>query len=122
MGKNPFWSGAGLGAVLLALAGCASDTATPGPKQVAALPCETCSPLSGSDAACTELDGEVIVQMPLYCYQSLGTVDCYSEPNPYPTERSPRVRKVPPLASLGAPYVSVSEYERLKTGQRLGDQ
>ncbi len=41
-------------------------------------------------------------QEEVYCYKTLGGVDCYREKNPYKTEQSKRVRPVTALGSEGA--------------------
>ncbi|WP_293948811.1 hypothetical protein [Sneathiella sp.] len=116
MGKSRLWTVVLLLAFAISTGGCSSDMFKSADQKVAGAFGETCSftHLSKGKEFCPEVEGEAVVQAPLYCYRSLGTVDCYSEPNPYLNERSPRVRKVPPLASMGAPYVSASEYQRLK--------
>lgn len=114
MGKSHFGICVLAGALLF-LGGCAKDRDQVASGRGTPVADVACAPHPGSEMVCTEINSEIVVQRPLYCYRTLGTVDCYSEPNPYLNEHSPRVRKVPPLASLGAVYVSPSEYRRLKT-------
>ncbi|MFT6556237.1 MAG: hypothetical protein ACJAYR_000077 [Sneathiella sp.] len=45
---------------------------------------------------------EEIKQEPVYCYKTLGGIDCYATKNPYNTEASERVRTVSALGSEGA--------------------
>ncbi|WP_373086889.1 hypothetical protein [Sneathiella sp.] len=66
---------------LILIAGCSTDDAS------------SCS----GNGPCP--DGYLAVQPPVYCYKTIGTVDCYSERNPYDTERSPRVKPVQELES-----------------------
>ncbi|WP_169567322.1 hypothetical protein [Sneathiella limimaris] len=49
-----------------------------------------------------------IKQEQVYCYRTLGGVDCYSEKSPYSTP-SPRVRSVSELGSTGAKVETVSQ-------------
>ena len=49
-----------------------------------------------------------IKQEPVYCYRTLGGVDCYAQKGPYKTE-SPRVRDVSELGSNGATVEFVSQ-------------
>ena len=106
-------------AVVLAAAfmasGCSSDMFKTVDKKVAGIFGESCSftNLSSGDDFCPT-KREIFVQPPLYCYKTLGTVNCYNEENPYITEKSPRVRKIPALASTGVESISVEELERLR--------
>ncbi|MBL4907747.1 MAG: hypothetical protein JKX94_09880 [Sneathiella sp.] len=48
-------------------------------------------------------------QEEVYCYKTLGGVDCYRDKNPYKTEKSNRVRAVTALGSEGAKIEYLSE-------------
>lgn len=106
---------AALLATVFTTSGCSSDVFKAVDKKVAGIFGDSCSftNLSTGDDFCPT-KREIFVQPPLYCYKTLGSVNCYSEENPYLTERSPRVRKVPALASTGVENISVEEFERLK--------
>ena len=95
--------------------GCSSDVFKAVDKKVAGIFGDSCSfaNLSSGDDFCPT-KREIFVQPPLYCYKTLGTVSCYKEENPYVTEKSVRVRKVPALASTGVENISVEEFERLQ--------
>ncbi len=55
-------------------------------------------------------------QEAVYCYKTLGGVDCYREKNPYKTERSERVRAVTALGSEGARVEEIgAESDAVKT-------
>ncbi len=103
-----------LGAAV-ATSGCSSDVFKAVDKKVAGIFGDSCSftNLSSGDDFCPTKK-EIFVQPPLYCYKTLGSVNCYSEENPYITEKSVRVRKVPALMSAGVEYISVEEFERLQ--------
>ena len=98
------------GAALM-MGGCSSDVFKKVDKKVAGLFGESCSFTnlsSGNDFCMTEQ--EVHVQPEVYCYKTLGSVNCYAEENPYNTERSMRVRKIPALASsVGNTNATISE-------------
>lgn len=49
-----------------------------------------------------------IKQEPVYCYKTLGGIDCYAEKGPYKST-SPRVRDVSELGSTGAKVEYVSQ-------------
>ena len=49
-----------------------------------------------------------IKQEPVYCYKTLGGIDCYAEKGPYKST-SPRVRDVSALGSTGAKVEYVSQ-------------
>src|SRR5690606_26559032 len=117
MGNSRFWIGIFLITIAISMGGCSRDMAKSADRNVADVSGEACSfvHLSRGETFCLGVEGETFVQAPLYCYRSLGNVDCYNEPNPYPNEQSSRIRKVPPLASMGVSYVSFEEYNRLKT-------
>lgn len=68
------------------------------------------------------------VQESVYCYKSMGGVDCYRRPNPYHTEKTKRVRQTQSLGSYGAEVMTVEEFElrqimaeNLKTGSKSAD-
>ncbi|MBO0332331.1 hypothetical protein J0X12_01810 [Sneathiella sp. CAU 1612] len=105
-----------IGALLVATvatSGCSSDIFKTVDKNVAGVFGDSCSftNLSSGKDFCP-LKSETFVQAPLYCYKTLGSVNCYREENPYSTEKSARVRKVPALASTGVENISVEELER----------
>ncbi|GLQ05456.1 hypothetical protein [Sneathiella chinensis] len=50
-----------------------------------------------------------LVQEQVYCYRTLGGVDCYARENPYQTNASPRVRPQEALGTTGARVVDMSE-------------
>jgi hypothetical protein len=104
-----------LGSTFMA-SGCSSDVFKTVDKKVAGLFGDSCSfdNLSNGDDFCPTKK-ETFVQPPLYCYKTLGSVNCYKEENPYLTEKSIRVRKVPALASNGVENISIEELERLQT-------
>ncbi len=104
--------------IAVSTAGCSSDVFKTVDKKVAGVFGDSCSfaNLSKGDDFCPTKK-EIFVQPPLYCYKTLGSVNCYSEENPYITERSERVRKVPALASSGVENISVEEFERLQASQ-----
>lgn len=99
----------------IATSGCSSDIFKTVDKNVAGVFGDTCSftNLSSGKDFCPS-KSETFVQAPLYCYKTLGSVNCYREENPYLTDQSPRVRKVPALASTGVEDISVEELERLQ--------
>ena len=88
-----------LGAALV-IGGCSSDVFKKVDREVAGWFGESCSftNLSSGDDFCMP-EKEAHMQPLVYCYKTLGSVNCYAEENPYHTERSVRVRKVPALAS-----------------------
>ena len=98
-------------AAALMTSGCSSDVFKKVDQKVAGLFGESCSFTnlsSGNDFCMTEQ--EVHVQPEVYCYRTLGSVNCYAEENPYNTERSERVRKIPALASsIGNPNATIGE-------------
>jgi hypothetical protein len=51
------------------------------------------------------------VQAQVYCYKTMGGVDCYYEPNPYRSEQSERVRQTLALGSHGAEVLTAEEFE-----------
>ena len=51
------------------------------------------------------------VQASVYCYKTMGGVDCYRKPNPYHTEKSERVRQTLSLGSRGAEVLTAEEFE-----------
>ena len=106
---------AALLAATIAIGGCSSDVFKTVDKKVAGIFGDSCSftNLSSGDDFCPT-KREIFVQPPLYCYKTLGGVNCYNEENPYMTEKSVRVRKVPALASTGVENISVEEFERLQ--------
>jgi hypothetical protein len=95
--------------------GCSTDVFKTVDQNVAGIFGETCSftNLSSGKDFCPS-KSEMFVQPPLYCYKTLGAVNCYNEENPYITEKSPRVRKVPALASTGLESISAEEYESVQ--------
>ena len=90
--------------------GCSSDVFKSADKKVAGIFGESCSfaNLSSGDDFCPT-ENKIYIQPSLYCYKSLGAVNCYTEQNPYQTEKSERVRKVPALASTGVEAITVEE-------------
>lgn len=48
-------------------------------------------------------------QEKIFCYKTLGGIDCYREKNPYKTEKSARVRPVTALGSEGAKIEYIGE-------------
>ena len=48
-------------------------------------------------------------QEEVYCYKTLGGIDCYREKNPYKTEKYNRARAVTALGSKGAKVEYLSE-------------
>lgn len=99
-------------AALLLLGGCATEAAKSFDGAVSEYMGLTCSSqnLAVGESYCTR-PGPDLVQEKIHCYKSLGTVDCYAEPNPYITERSVRVRQVLALGSEGAEIMTTEEYE-----------
>jgi len=53
-----------------------------------------------------------IKQEEVYCYRSLGGVDCYRKENPYDTDKSPRVQPSPVLGSAGAEVEYLGERKK----------
>lgn len=100
------------------ISGCSSDIFKTVDKNVAGIFGDSCSftNLSSGDDFCPSKK-ETFVQPPLYCYKTLGSVNCYREENPYVTEKSLRVRKVPALVSGGVENISVEEFERLQAAK-----
>ncbi|MCG8493147.1 MAG: hypothetical protein MI743_16115 [Sneathiellales bacterium] len=68
--------------------------------QMTEMECTSVNMMFG-EAYCKDKSKKV-VQEPLYCYKTLGGIDCYSRKNPYETEKSERVRSVSELGSDGA--------------------
>ncbi|MEH6527303.1 MAG: hypothetical protein V7723_14620 [Sneathiella sp.] len=54
---------------------------------------------------------ETFLQASVYCYKTMGGVDCYRKPNPYHTEKSERVRQTLSLGSRGAEVMTTEEFE-----------
>lgn len=52
--------------------------------------------------------GEPIKQEPVYCYKTLGGIDCYAKEAPY-SNNSPRVRDASALGSNGAKVEYIGE-------------
>ncbi|MBO6825076.1 MAG: hypothetical protein JJ879_02655 [Sneathiella sp.] len=52
-----------------------------------------------------------IKQEPVYCYKTLGGVDCYAEKDPYEDGQSERVRDVSELGSKGAEVTYIGQQE-----------
>ncbi|MDF2366602.1 hypothetical protein [Sneathiella sp.] len=104
--------------VAVATSGCSSDVFKAVDKKVAGIFGDSCSftNLSSGDDFCPTKK-EIFIQPPLYCYKTLGSVNCYREENPYITEKSVRVRKVPALLSSGVENISVEEFERLQAAE-----
>lgn len=102
----------------VATSGCSSDIFKTVDKNVAGIFGDSCSftNLSSGDDFCPSKK-EIFVQPPLYCYKTLGSVNCYREENPYITEQSVRVRKVPALVSSGVENISVEEFESLQAAK-----
>ncbi len=99
-------------AFLVILSGCATEAAKSIDGTVSEYMGLNCSSqnLAVGESYCTR-PGPDLVQEKIHCYKSLGTVDCYKEPNPYETEQSIRVRQVLALGSEGAEIMTVEEYE-----------
>ncbi|MEX1035790.1 MAG: hypothetical protein WDZ54_07525 [Sneathiella sp.] len=107
------WKIALLLGIALMISGCSSDVFKAVDRQVAGLFGESCSFTnlsSGNDFCPTGKDAHK--QSAVYCYKTLGAVSCYAEENPYNTEQSERVRKVPALASSIGSGGEVDEGER----------
>jgi len=60
---------------------------------------------------CRDKD-RAIKQEQVYCYRTLGGVDCYREENPYDTDKSPRVQPSPVLGSVGAEVEYLDENKK----------
>ncbi len=75
--------------------------------QMTEMECTSVNVMFGEDY-CKE-KREAIKQEPVYCYKTLGGIDCYSQKNPYNTEKSERVRTVSELGSAGAKVEYVSQ-------------
>jgi len=52
-----------------------------------------------------------IKQEPVYCYKTLGGVDCYAEKDPYENGTNERVRDVSELGSKGAEVTYIGQKE-----------
>jgi hypothetical protein len=52
-----------------------------------------------------------IKQDPIYCYRTLGGIDCYARKDPYKSKEAPRVREVSELGSEGAKVTYVGQSE-----------
>ena len=96
-----------LGGALLALgllAGCGPETALYGAAATTALivetdktpadligsvatgmDCDTLRAKRDKGAWCRQPDAGVVIEPPLYCYRTLGTVSCYDRPDPHGT-------------------------------------
>lgn len=47
--------------------------------------CDTIRAKRDKGAWCRQPDAGVVIEPPLYCYRTLGTVSCYDRPDPYGT-------------------------------------
>jgi hypothetical protein len=81
---------------------------------------EQMSELAGTKCSATNLSvGEdycqapklEYIQVPVYCYKTMGGVDCYRKPNPYHAESAERVRPALSLGSHGADIMTAEEFE-----------
>ncbi|OUR75290.1 hypothetical protein A9Q83_17830 [Alphaproteobacteria bacterium 46_93_T64] len=95
--------------ILLAATGCTTAAVAVIDEKISQLTDKECTSVNimfGEDY-CREKK-RVIKQDPVYCYRTLGGVDCYSKKEPY-TKPSARVREVSALGSKGAKVEYVSE-------------
>jgi len=81
--------------------------------QMTEMQCTSVNVMFGEDY-CKE-KREAIKQEQVYCYRTLGGVDCYSQKNPYNTEQSERVRTVSELGSKGAKVEVISQKKERKS-------
>ena len=110
-----------LGALLLAASGCAMMADVAATSVVTAVVDRTVSDYEGSECRLAELirtgtmckvaEAPPAPPPPVYCFKTLGRTDCYSHPDPYDLEESPRTRasiplKDPPVAP--APIIPVA--------------
>ncbi|MBL4739831.1 MAG: hypothetical protein JKY12_02495 [Sneathiella sp.] len=72
--------------------------------------CTTVNIMLGDDY-CRDKN-RTIKQEEVYCYRTLGGVDCYREKNPYNTDKSPRVQPSPVLGSAGAEVEYLGEKKK----------
>ena len=100
------------------VSGCSTDAFKAVDKKISGLFGESCSitNLSAGEDFCPSPKA-AYVQAPVYCYKTLGGVNCYNEENPYVTERSERVRRVLALESSGGEIITAEELERRQSVQ-----
>ncbi|MCF8468610.1 MAG: hypothetical protein K9G33_14515 [Sneathiella sp.] len=105
-------------AATLLVSGCSTDVFKAVDKNISGLFGDSCSiaNLSGGEDFCPS-SKTTYVQAPVYCYKTLGSVNCYNEENPYVTEHSERVRKVLALESPGSEIITAEEIERRQAAQ-----
>lgn len=98
-----------LGISLLAISGCTTAAVAVLDEKVSQMMDQDCTTFNImlGDSYCRE-KRKAIKQEEVYCYRTLGGVDCYNKKTPY-TAESLRVRDVSELGSLGAKVEYVSE-------------
>ncbi|USG61766.1 hypothetical protein NBZ79_02110 [Sneathiella marina] len=94
------------------LAACTTDIVKSIDKQISEYAGINCSAtnLSVGEDYC-QSPKQSFVQASVYCYKTMGGVDCYRQPNPYHTEKSERVRQTLSLGSYGAEVMTAEEFE-----------
>lgn len=100
-----------MGSVVI-LTGCTTDIVKSFDKQISEYAGINCSAtnLSIGEDYC-QSPKQTFVQASVYCYKTMGGVDCYRKPNPYHTEKSERVRQTLSLGSRGAEVLTAEEFE-----------
>lgn len=104
-----------LGVSLLATSGCTTAAVAVLDEKVSQMMDQDCTTLNImlGDSYCRE-KRKAIKQEEVYCYRTLGGVDCYDKKTPY-TEQSPRVRDVSELGSMGAKVEYLGEKTEKKS-------
>lgn len=99
--------------ILLGMTGCTTAAVAVIDEKISQMTekdCTTVNIMLGEDY-CRDRDRS-LRQEQVYCYRSLGGVDCYREKNPYDTDKSPRVQPAAVLGSAGAEVEYLGENKK----------
>ncbi|MEH6403088.1 MAG: hypothetical protein V7750_06930 [Sneathiella sp.] len=99
--------------ILLGMSGCTTAAVAVIDEKISQMTDQDCTTVNImlGESYCRDKD-RAIKQEQVYCYRSLGGVDCYREKNPYDTDKSPRVQPYTVLGSAGAEVEYLGESKK----------